>query len=360
MDEKKPRTKKAARIALWALAAVFVLFSIASMVFIKLGYDEAFCRTVPRERTMYLRYADISGEYPYSAVRFMSGENELAGYVFGQQNTKGLVVMSHGMGGGAENYCAEIMAFVDSGFRVLAFDNTGCHNSEGESCVGPNQSALDLDAALCYVESAPEFAGLPVLLYGHSWGGYAVSAVLPRGHDIAAAVSVAGFNRPMQMVIEWIKDSMGLLSYIEYPYIYLYQLALFGAGANAGAVDAINRADTPVLVIQGDADTVIPPDSAAIYASRDSITNPNVQYIVRSEPGQNGHSNLVQSKEALRYGDELDEELDRLREEYGGEIPEAELDRFYSSVDRFLVSEVDAELFDQIVAFCDSAVERAG
>ena len=42
---------------------------------------------------------------------------------------------------------------VDHGWRVLAYDATGSCESEGEGTVGLVQSALDLDAALTYVEN---------------------------------------------------------------------------------------------------------------------------------------------------------------------------------------------------------------
>ena len=60
--------------------------------------------------------------------------------------------------------------------------------------MGMAQSAIDLDAALTYIESNDELNGLPVLLYGHSWGGYAAAAVLGSDHDIKASVSISGYS----------------------------------------------------------------------------------------------------------------------------------------------------------------------
>lgn len=41
-------------------------------------------------------------------------------------NQKGLIVISHGMGGGAEGYMAETLYFVNHGYQVFGYDNTGC------------------------------------------------------------------------------------------------------------------------------------------------------------------------------------------------------------------------------------------
>ena len=59
---------------------------------------------------------------------------------------------------------------------------------------------LDLDAALTWVEGERRFDGVPVFLFGHSWGGYAVTAIFHFDHDIAASASVAGFNEAMPMI----------------------------------------------------------------------------------------------------------------------------------------------------------------
>lgn len=42
----------------------------------------------------------------------MSGENTLRGYIYGENNDKGLIVVSHGIGGGHEGYINEIVWFV--------------------------------------------------------------------------------------------------------------------------------------------------------------------------------------------------------------------------------------------------------
>lgn len=45
---------------------------------------------------------------------------------------------------------------------------------------------------LLHVERSDDFNGLPIMPVGHSWGGYAVSAVLNYDHNINAVVSFSG------------------------------------------------------------------------------------------------------------------------------------------------------------------------
>ena len=63
-----------------------------------------------------------------------------------------------------------------------------CGSSGGSGTRGLAQSALDLDAALTRAEQED----LPILLFGHSWGGYAAAAVLSVAVVIAALYRVVG------------------------------------------------------------------------------------------------------------------------------------------------------------------------
>lgn len=289
-------------------------------------------------------------------ISFMSGKNKLQGYLYGLENTKGLVVISHGLGGGAEGYLAETMRFVDEGYQVFGFDNTGCYESEGENCIGLSQSVIDLDAALTFIEQEVRFKDLPVLLYGHSWGGYAVTAVLKYNHNIAASVSVAGFNKPMQMIVEWARGMMGGFAYVEYPYIWLYNKMIFGSNLDIYAVDGINKTETPVLLIHGTGDQTIGIDESAIMAYKDKITNPNVKYKLCEKKEQNGHSTLFMSAEAVEYCNELDKKYEELENKFDGKIPEAEERSFYDGVDKFKSSELDSKFFIDVLEFYGNAV----
>ena len=106
---------------------------------------------------------------------FESGDNRLTGYVYGQENNRGLVVFAHGIGSWHQDYMMQLMWLVDHGWRVFAYDATGCGESEGATQVSLSQSLDDLDAALAYTFSHLAH-GLPVLVAGHSWGGYAAAA----------------------------------------------------------------------------------------------------------------------------------------------------------------------------------------
>ncbi len=349
------RTKK--RIAL-ILIGVVVAFSAVSMFVIHDAYQSMFARVETPGYSLYLRYEDVAGEYERETFSFPAGENTLQGYLYGAENRKGLVVICHGIGGGAESYFPETVYFLEHGYQVFAFDNTGCYGSGGESMVGLNQSVLDLDAALTYLEGQPRFDGLPVLLYGHSWGGYAVTAIFNFDHEIAASVSVAGFSNPTEMIAEWFHDKIGWVANLEYPYISVYQWMIFGENRALNAVDGINRTNTPVLLIHGDADTTVDYDGAATVAHRDEITNPNVQYKICSVAPQNDHVRLSMSPDAIAYDAEVTEDLDALQEASDGAISSEEMENFLANVDKQRISQLDEEFMSDVLAFYEQAIRR--
>lgn len=352
-----PRSKKVLKIVIIAIASLFLIFSIVSFVVIRNIFNDMFARVEPSKYTAYVRYSDVEEKYDRELLSFPSGKHQLQGYLYGADNTKGLVVISHGMGGMAESYTAETVYFVDHGYQVFTFDNTGCNRSEGATSVGVTQSVIDLDAALTFIEAQERFAGLPILLYGHSWGGYAVTAIHNFDHDIAASVSVAGFNAPMEIVLEWSKDMMGGFAYVEYPYIYLYQMMFYGSKTNLSAVDGINSTDTPILLIHGEQDTTILYDGAATIAHRDEITNPNVEYKICDKELQNGHNNLFNSLDAIQYREELNEEYRPIYESYNGEIPDEILQSFYGKIDKFRAFALDQEFMQDVLTFYEKSLE---
>lgn len=339
---------------------LLLLFSLVSMIVVKIMYDDNFKRAEKMEHrfSAYLYYEDIQDKYDREIIDFYSGKNKLTGYIYGQGQNQGLVVISHGLGGGAESYLAEVMYFVDQGWTVFAFDNTGSHESEGKGTIGLAQSVIDLDSALSYVENDSQLKDLPIMLYGHSWGGYAVTSILNYDHDINASVSIAGFNSPFGLLMEQAKSMMGFFAYIESPFLWAYQSLLFRKAASMTAVDGINSSDTPVMIIHGDEDDVILYEGASIISHKDEITNPNVIFKTCSEVDHNGHNNLFASVAAMEYINGINEEYLELYNQYNGEIPDEIRAKFYEGIDRYLTEDLDAEFIDDINEFFKAALYR--
>ena len=303
----------------------------------------------PRFITEYY-YEHYENAYPRTEVSFKSGENTLKGFIYGGDNDKALLVFAHGLGCGHEDYINTLLWFVDRGWRVFAYDATGSGYSEGDGTRGLPQSALDLDAALTFAENDTRLNSLPVFLMGHSWGSYAVTAVLNFDHDIKGVASVSGYAEPVQMIYEFASGVVGNARPLLYPSLWLYNKLRFGKYAGLSAIDGINSSGVPVLIFHGDADETIGYNNSAIMNHRSEITNPNVQYVTLDGCT---HGGMFYTVEALEYKDKLWEARSKLYDEYGGNIPENVLLEFYDNADRELVNQPNTEFFEQIEMFFD-------
>ncbi|MDD2375353.1 MAG: alpha/beta fold hydrolase [Eubacteriales bacterium] len=352
-ENDKPHSKSLfVRIMLFA-SVIILAFSVISITITKIVYDKQFPRYERHDETVSanLRYKDLEEDYPRQLFNFMSGKNKLQGYQYGAENDRGLVVVSHGIGGGADSYLPQITWFVDQGWRVLAYDSTGSFDSEGKTTRGFPQMLLDLDSLLTYVEETPGFSELPVMLFGHSWGGYAVSTVLYYEHDISGVVSVAGAEGPMDIVLEQGKSMMGSFIYIQFPYLWLYQHLLFGQAASLSASDAIISNDVPVMLIHGTEDEMVLFEGSSIIANMDKNLPDHVKLMICDQDKQNGHNSLFRSDEAIEYIDDINETYRALYDHHQQNIPYDIKQEFYETVDRELAQQLDESFMQEINSF---------
>ena len=295
------------------IGIVFGILIIGSSIVAHIIYAQTFgSRTEgfsENQFTSYLKWNEIDQTlYPREEVHFYSRKNQLQGFIYGGLNDKGLVVISQGLGATADCYLPMVMYFVDNGWRVLAYNNTGVGGSEGKNVRGLTQSVIDLDAALQYIEGSNALKDLPVMLVGHSWGGYAVCAVLNYEHRVNAVVSFAGFNNGNDTFKEHGLSSAGGFFYFLYPHLWTIQKLRFGNALKLTAVDGINKSAIPVMIVQSSNDEVIPAETTSIYAHREKITNPYLEIILYDAAG---HEFIFYSKERKAYIIKVNEDLQK-------------------------------------------------
>lgn len=289
-----------------------------------------------RRLTTWYWYDDFADSYPRELVTFQSGDNRLIGYIYGADNNdKGLLVWAHGIGSGHEAYISDILWFVDQGWKVFAYDATGSGDSEGSGSRGLVQSALDLDSALTFAEHDDRLSGLPVMLFGHSWGGYAVAAVQDFGHRINAAVSVSGYNNAFEMLTDGADDVIGEIpAMIDKPFMWVWNRLTFGKYADLTALDGINKGSVPILIMHGDQDKVVGYDTISIISKKQQITNPNAEYYVFTGEYA-GHSSIFNSDDANAYIKEVNARWKEVTDRYNGDpIPDDVQEAFVATVDK--------------------------
>lgn len=343
---------------IWQIAGIvlagILLVCVIIFYVVKKVIDGTFKRVERPNYSSLVQFKDVKNEYPPKLFKFKSGENMLQGYLLGSENTKGLMIVVHGLGGGAEGYLNEILYFVKHGYQVFAYDNTGYHLSEGKNSVGLPQAVEDLDAALNFIEGEERFANLPVYLFGHSWGGYSVCAVLNFKHRVNAVVSVSGFNNPNKMIREWARRIIGKWSYIATPFMVLYQRLLFGKKLDIIAVDGINKAGIPVMLVHGSKDPTVRIDGSAIISCKEEITNPKVQYILWEKENQNGHLDVLYEVEARQYGFQISQQYKELLKKTKNKLTEEDKEEFFSNVDKTKSSVSNEALMGQVLMFLEN------
>lgn len=349
--KKKINIPKLIIIILMTLLLVFIISVVVTKILFNINFGKG---SEIRSYSGYYIYDDVKDKYPREQVTFKSGENTLTGYIYAPENNKGLIVFAHGIGSYADNYLTLQAAFIDLGYRVFAYDSTGCGNSEGESVVGLCQSALDLNAALDYAESSEKLNDLPLLIMGHSWGGYAAAEILRYDHDITASVSISGYSEPLEMISAEAENIVSpLLAKLMYPAMQINQFALFGDIYNNSAAEAAGNTDTPVLIIHGADDDFIFPDGQGIIKYKDSITNPYAEFFYAPN---RGHNDLWWSDSAIKYNDEINKLYDEFYKSENGDITEEEDRAWYAeNIDKAERCRLD----DSFIALIDDFYTRS-
>lgn len=260
---------------------------------------------------------------------------------------KGLIVFSHGIYDGHLSYLPEMSYFADRGYKIFGFDNTGCHLSGGKSMRGLPQSAEDLDAVLKVLTLENK---LPLFLFGHSWGGYAVSAVsCYHLYDIKAVFVQSGFNRSTDMVLEEGSRMVGRWLYLFAPYIRLYERIKYGRAAGYTAQKGIAAASangTKFLVLHSTDDKTI---SLAHSVLANVIRNENITLITEKHKGHNS----LDSDKAIQHKKKLDKAM--CAELGYNPTFEARRQYYAQHEDRKLYDELDLRLMKLVADFFETA-----
>lgn len=315
--KKSGRTKRVLTIGTVTVVSLVVLSMVSSVIV----FNAVFQRRDRNPYDLTMRYTpEDAAAYPRRSISFMSGENELKGYIYGEQNGKGLIIIANGFNAWAESHLGEVFYFVDAGWRVFTFEGTGVGESEGDSVVGLEQMRLDVLAVMDYVGADEELSNLPLFLYGHSAGGYA-AASLCNDERVCAAVSISGFDSPVETMRFYAAKYVGVLADIEYPFLQLYDRYLFGGDSRINASSVLESAEHPVMIVQGSEDEIIPYELSIYAACRDG-NNPNVRCVLIDDEYRGQHSTVWLDADAAKEFLELDGYKNDMLAQYGDELPD--------------------------------------
>lgn len=291
---------------------------------------------------------------------FVSDKNqELVGYKYYKDDlsAKGLVVIVHGFGGGGHNTYMEVADYLTShGYLVFAYDATGNDESGGEAVYGFPQGVIDLDYALDFVEKQEEFAGLPIMLFGHSWGAFSSGSVLKIHPEIKAVVMAAAFNTSLDMIESEGRQIVGDGMSIMMPYMSLIEWSRFGKYASSSCLNGFAQSTAGIMLIHSEDDPVVPIAQSFDVFYEKYHDDPRFAFI-RYEDRE--HDYVYHSDAARAYIDIFNEQILEYADSLGeGEItPQLKADFINENLDKKVMYQLDQELFEKIIAFYDSYVD---
>jgi fermentation-respiration switch protein FrsA (DUF1100 family) len=175
----------------------------------------------------------------YSAVKLRAADGvQIAAWQLEPDEPKADIVYFHGNGGNLSLWLPVYATLHSFAYRVLAFDYRGYGVSEGT----PSERGLLLDAeAVARHAARARTSGRPLVYWGRSLGG-PVAAAAARGAPPAALVLESTFPDKVS-VVRWNP---------------VFRLLNLFSSYRFDTVGPLRGFDRPVLIVHGDADTIIP------------------------------------------------------------------------------------------------------
>ena len=191
---------------------------------------------------------------PYEEVTFPSRDDtRLTGWFVPAIGTpKGTVIHFHGNAQNMTAHFAYVAWLPAEGFNLFVFDYRGYGKSAGK----PDRQGVYEDslAALNYVERRPDIAHDRLIVLGQSLGG--ANAIVALGSSPRRGVRAVAIDSAFSSYLGIVRDKlreMPLLSWFRWPLSYLLIGDRLSPEAYIGRI-----APTPLLLIHGTADGVIP------------------------------------------------------------------------------------------------------
>lgn len=218
----------------------------------------------------------------------------LQGYLYQYEGARedGLIVFDHGFGGGHRAYMREIDMLCKGGYKVFAYDHTGCMESGGETSRGLAQSLCDLNDAINMLKSDERFSGLDISVMGHSWGAFSTLNITALHPEISHIVAMCGFVSVEEMVGTFFG---GILK----PYrkaIYALERETNPHFVEYNAVKTLSESNTKALLIYSDDDMMCRPKHYEILKAGLEESE-NVDFLYVSGKGHNPNY----TAEAVKY-----------------------------------------------------------
>lgn len=312
---------------------------------VKMYKGMMYSRCDDTETVSYFAHTDFQGlkaeEYSFKS----SLGHNLNGYIYSYDgaNTEVLIVFDHGMGGGHLAYMKEIELLCRHGFRVLAYDHTGCMKSEGKSTNGLAQSLSDLNDCISSIKANEKIGKVSISVMGHSWGAFSTLNIAALHPDITHIVAISGFVSVKEMIGTFFS---GLLGGYRKPVLEL-ERSSNPKFFEFDAVNSLSKSNVKALLIYSDNDKLCRKKHYDILKSGLSGKE-NVRFILTKGKGHNPNYTL----DAVKYLGEFSKARAKLCRKKN--LTAEQKANFVSSYDWERMTEQDEKVWEEIFRHLDN------
>ncbi len=337
------------------IAAVIVAAVLLLLAFLALFFT--FSRRCEGNSSLKYFTSDDFDGLDASPIEFASNKGQiLRGAVYERKDAGqalGLVIFSHGMGGGHLSYTREINTFASAGFKVLAYDNTGTMKSDGKSLRSFYQAVRDLKSAISFAKSDSELSKYKIILAGHSWGGYAVCQSVTDEN----AVGAVAFSAP-NSVAGVICDNAYLMTGVNMdwmrPFFALASLLMSGIDAvHSSASMLMKTKKVPVLLLQGTDDKRVKLTHSPVSDEK-LISKENIS----AEVYKGRAHNVYQTVRSEQYLEKVFGDIDAAKKKYGRKGIPDEIKKQIYDIDYERITEEDEAVMKNVTDFMKKCVSR--
>ena len=352
---KKKTKKKIIIVSVETALLLLIIFLIAPYTIGAILYNSVF--GVRYQTTDYLKfYIEDFDWLNADRYEFTSNNNQkLVGYHYysDDSDSKAVIVMAHGLGGGHNTYMDVAYYFTQNGYDVFAYDSTGNDESDGDGINGIPQGVADLDFAIDFVQSIDKLSDLPVMLWGHSWGGYCVSAVLSYHPEVKAIASIAGFNQSGDLIRAQGELMVGGFINFMMPYVNSIESLKCGDYSSVTALSGFASFECGVFIAHSSYDTTVPIGYGYdVYYEQYSDDS----RFAFTKYDDRGHTNILYSDAYINYINEFTEVMNNY---FSGSPTREERAAYYNEHldSNIYCNRLNAELFEGIINFYNSYSE---
>ena len=295
------------------------------------------CRYDKEIGVPYYQTSDFKGlkEESFSFTNSKGIELKCFYFYYDNYRKDKIVLFLHGLACGHAAYFAEIDALARRGYKVLTLDYTGCGDSQGKCLGSLNTPTRDVNELLDYL-----MLDKPIVLVGHSLGGYTALNTISLREEVKKAVIISGF-----LSIKSIGEALIKNNFFN-SRILKYEDKLYPEYKNLSNIDYLKNTTDDIFYIQSDDDTMVPYRIGLKVV--ESIDNPHIKKLKMS----NRKHNPNYTDAAVKYMNEVFGNYYYLLKQKKLKTNEDKIN-YFKDVSLAKLVEQDEDLFDQIAAFIE-------